>query len=116
MLSTNVEQQTIDDDAQTSADMADPLPEGSTWHEFGGAEIEPLLAHTTLVDAKWLLKFALGEVLPELKGVVPAWQQLPLEAKVGLKQLRRSKMVNLLPVAVLLAPLPAAGCGSALAL
>ena len=79
-----------------------PLPEGSTWHENGGAELEPLLAFTTLVCVRWLLNFAKGEVLPELKGVVPAWQQLPKdEAEVKVEQLRLSTMEYGLPIGVL---------------
>ena len=77
------------------------LPEGSTWHENGGAELEPLLAFTTLVCVRWLLKFAKGEVMPERKGVVPAWQQLPKEAEVKVEQLRASKWMAGLPVGVL---------------
>ena len=34
------------------------LPEGSTWHKHGGAELEPLLVFTTLICVRWLLKFA----------------------------------------------------------
>eukprot|EP00966_Prymnesium_polylepis_P130515 3018783-Prymnesium_polylepis.1 len=30
-----------------------PLPEGSTWHEYGGAELEPLLTFTVLVCERW---------------------------------------------------------------
>ena len=60
-----------------------PLPEGSTWYKNGGAELEPLFKSTTLVDARWLLKLARGEVLPESKGVVPAWQLLPAAAVVS---------------------------------
>ena len=58
------------------------LPPGSTWHKHGGEELEPLLAFTTLVDVRWLLKFAQRQVMPERKGVVPAWQELPAEAKL----------------------------------
>eukprot|EP00966_Prymnesium_polylepis_P198498 4600116-Prymnesium_polylepis.1 len=58
------------------------LPLGSTWHENGGAELEPLLAFTVLVCVRWLLKFAKGEVMPERKGVVPACQELPTDAIV----------------------------------
>ena len=81
------------------------LPEDSTWHKHGGAELEPLLVFTTLVCVRWLLKFAKGEILPTWQqgreGVVPAWQQLPKEAVVNVTQLRRSKWLYGLPVGVL---------------
>ena len=76
------------------------LPEGSTWYELGGAELEPCLASAFVVDVRWLLKFALGEVMPECEGVLPAWQQLPAAAEVKLEDLRRSKMKYNLPVGV----------------
>ena len=44
--------------------------------------------------------FAKGEVMPERKGVVPAWQQLPPEATLDLATLRQTTM-DRLPVAVL---------------
>ena len=87
-----------DAEAATAA-AAKPMPEDSGWEDLGGSELEPLLAHTTLVDAAWLLKLAQGEVMPEREGVVPPWQQLPPEAKVTLDELRQSQ--ELLPVAVL---------------
>ena len=65
-----------------------PLPEESTWRENGGVELEALFRCTTLVDARWLLKLAKGEVLPESGGVVPAWQKLPAAAVVTVAQLR----------------------------
>jgi len=77
------------------------LEAGSTWSRLGGGEIEPLLAYTDVIDAAWLLRFAKGEVMKERKGVVPAWQQVPPEAKLSLKQLRRTTMIFNLPVAVL---------------
>ena len=85
-----------------------PVPNGSTWHKNGGAELEPLLDFTTLIDVRWLLKVAEGEVtcvdergdqLPT--GVVPAWQQLPEEAKARLDQMWTSRMGYGLPVGVL---------------
>ena len=78
-----------------------PLPEESTWRENGGVELEALFRCTTLVDARWLLKLAKGEVLPESGGVVPAWQKLPAAAVVTVAQLRTSTMDFGLPVAVL---------------
>ena len=77
------------------------LPPGSTWHKHGGEELEPLLAFTTLVDVRWLLKFAQREIMLERKGVVPAWQELPAEAEVRLEALRASKWEHGLPVGVL---------------
>jgi hypothetical protein len=82
-----------------AAEAAEEMPEDSGWEDLGGRELEPLLAHTTLVDAGWLLKFAEGEAMPERKGVVPPWQLLPPEAKVTLQELRQS--TGFLPVAVL---------------
>lgn len=76
-------------------------PKGSRWHDFGGAELEPLLAFTDVIDAAWLLKLLDGEVMPECKGVVPPWQLVPPEAKLSLETLRRTTMDGLLPVAVL---------------
>ena len=73
------------DRERAAAEAARPLPDGSRWRDFGGAELEPHLAHTTVVDAAWLLKLALGEV-PEHKGVVPAWQDVPSDACVSLEQ------------------------------
>ena len=84
-----------EDEARAAEAAAQPLPEGSTWHVFGGAELEPHLAHTTVIDAKWLLELA------ERNGVVPPWQLVPPEAKVSLQQLRQSTMNGLLPIAVL---------------
>ena len=89
------------DTARLAKASAKKLPKGSTWHEWGGAELEPHLAATTIVDAAWLLKLAKHEVLPERKGIVPAWQQLPDEAKLDLATLRKSTMRFFLPVAVL---------------
>ena len=66
------------------AQIHEPLPAGSTWHELGGTDLEPHLTHTTLIDAAWLLKFALGEVMPERRGIVPAWQHLPRDATADL--------------------------------
>ncbi len=71
----------------------------SAWKSRSGTELEPLLAHTTLVDAGWLLKLAQGEAMPERKGVVPPWQLLPPEAKVSLKELRQTDYI--MPLAVL---------------
>ena len=76
-------------------------PDESAWHEFGGAELEPHLAATTIINVAWLLMFAKGEVMPERKGVVPAWQQLPPEATLDLATLRQTTMYGCLPVAVL---------------
>ena len=91
----------VEDEATAVAEAAKPLPEGSTWHRWGGNDLELLLAHTTIIDAAWLLKFARGEVMPERNGVVPAWQDLPPEAKLSLAKLRQTTMALSLPVAVL---------------
>ena len=94
------------DEERVKAEAAEPLPPRSTWGEdcgisYGGPEIEPLLAHTTLINVDWLVDFADRKVMPEREGVVPAWQQLPSEAIVSLTQLRQSTHGVGLPVAVL---------------
>ena len=94
------------DEERVKAEAAEPLPERSKWvkagsQEMGGPELEPLLAHTTLINVDWLVDFGDGKVMPEREGVVPAWQQLPPEAIVSLTQLRQTKYPLGLPVAVL---------------
>ena len=94
------------DEERVKAEAAEPLPEDSTWvnaygRPMGGPELEPLLAHTTLINVDWLVDFADRKVMPEREGVVPAWQQLPSEAIVSLTQLRQSTYGAGLPVAVL---------------
>ena len=101
------------DEERVKAEAAEPLPPGSTWVddgyvgesrsalELGGPELEPLLAHTTLINVDWLVDFADRKVMPEREGVVPAWQQLPSEAIVSLTQLRQTEYALGLPVAVL---------------
>ena len=88
-----------EDVLNAAAEAAKPLPEGSKWHDNGGKELEEILAFTTIIDAAWLLKFALREVMPERKGIVPAWQEVPAEAVVTLDDLRDTTM-GVLPVAV----------------
>ena len=87
--------------AHIAEESAQPLPSGSTWHRYGGAELEQLLEQTPPIDVGWLLKLALGEVMPDGKGVVPAWQQVPPEAVVSLDDLHHSTMRGFLPVLVL---------------
>ena len=94
------------DEERVKAEAAEPLPPGSKWVEcfgnsLGGPELEPLLAHTTLINVDWLVDFADRKVMPEREGVVPAWQQLPSEAIVSLTQLRQTRYGDGLPVAVL---------------
>ena len=89
------------DVARIEAERRQPLPEGSKWGRDGGDEIEPLLAFIDVIDAAWLLKLANGEVMPERKGVVPAWQDVPPEAKLSLTTLRKTTMELKLPIAVL---------------
>ena len=96
-----------EDVERAAAEAAKPLPEGSTWHfnpfgdRLGGEELEVHLAYTTLIDAAWLLKFLLGEVMPEREGVIPPWQDVPPEAVVKLEDLRHTTMELNLPIAVL---------------
>ena len=96
------------DEERVKAEAAEPLPPGSTWvvspsgkTSYGGPELEPLLAHTTLINVDWLVDFADRKVMPEREGVVPAWQQLPSDAIVSLTQLRQTTYWASLPVAVL---------------
>ena len=105
----NTEEGLAADEERVKAEAAEPLPEDSMWvaHPldpsilYGGPELEPLLAHTTLINVDWLVDFADRKVMPEREGVVPAWQQLPSEAIVPLTQLRQSTYRLGLPVAVL---------------
>ena len=90
-----------EDVEHAAAQAAKPLPEGSEWHSKGGKELEEHLAYTTLIDAAWLLKLLLGEVMPEREGVIPAWQDVPPEAVVKLEDLRHTTMSLNLPIAVL---------------
>ena len=85
---------------QTEAAVSDG-DDPTTWIEYGGAQLEPLLSFTTLLDVRWLLAFARCEVLPELGSVVPAWQALPAEAEVKLDDLQRSTWYSGLPVGAL---------------
>ena len=104
-----METQLAADEERVKAEAAAPLPPASTWvsslaldpPSVGGPELEPLLAHTTLINVDWLVDFADRKVMPEREGVVPAWQQLPSEAIVSLTQLRESTWNFGLPVAVL---------------
>ena len=58
------------------------------WFRNGGLELQPLLAFTTLVDVRWLVKMAKGLVNPELGGVLPAWQHLPHAAVATLDSMQ----------------------------
>ena len=89
------------DVARIEAERREPLPEGSEWKAYGGDEIERILPFIDVIDASWLLKLAKGEVMPERKGVVPAWQDVPPEAKLSLATLRKTTMDLKLPIAVL---------------
>ena len=100
-LSQDPEAQLAADEARINEEAQRPLPEGSMWKNFGGEELEALLAHTDVINAAWLLKLVNGEVMPEREGVVPAWQDVPPEAKLSLATLRRTTMMLKLPVAVL---------------
>lgn len=98
----------VADAERIAAEAAVPLPLGARWSgdlgdctNYAGHELEPHFAATTVIDAEWLLKLAEGKVMPTRKGVVPAWQQLPPEAKVSLTTLRKTTMMSWLPIAVL---------------
>jgi len=97
--------------------------ESSTWAEYGGKEMELHLSYTTLINVRWMLRFAKGEVpswefrderVPggsseslRVPGrdcyKIPAWQQLPPDgsAEVVLEQLEASRMEYGLPIGVL---------------
>ena len=69
--------------------------------EYGAAELEPLLECTTLVDIRWLARFAAQEG-DDLKPI-PSWQALPPEAEVQKAQLEAYMGIGL-PVLVLSYP------------
>ena len=69
--------------------------------EYGAAELEPLLAFTTLVDIRWLARFAAQED-DDLKPI-PSWQALPPEAVVQKAQLEAYTGIGL-PILVLSYP------------
>ena len=74
---------------------------GSDWVHFGGESLEPLLEHTTLVDARYLVALA------EAGGIVPRWQDLPECAKITPANVWRLRVCadgHMLPVCVLSYP------------
>ncbi|CAK0796002.1 unnamed protein product [Prorocentrum cordatum] len=73
----------------------------SCWVQYGGESLEPLLEHTSLVDAEFLVDLA------DKGGIVPRWQELPEVAKIGpanVWQLRCCAFHYFLPVVVLSYP------------
>ena len=73
----------------------------SDWVHYGGESLEPLLEHTTLVDARYLVALA------EAGGIVPRWQDLPECAKItpaNVWRLRVCADFSMLPVCVLSYP------------
>ena len=52
-------------------------PGDGLWEKFGGRELESMLADLDLVDARWLVDLA------DMGGVLPRWQQVPTEARIG---------------------------------
>jgi len=68
---------------------------------MGGPELEPPFAFTDVIDVAWLVDFAAGKVMAERKGVVPASQGLPPEAKVSITELRKTTYSHGLSVAIL---------------
>ena len=76
-------------------------PKERDWSAFGGAWLEPLLEHTTLIDARYFLALA------DAGGIVPRWQELPEAARITPANVWRLKAeVNYtqLPVLVLSYP------------
>ena len=57
---------------------ADPF---SDWVQYGGAELEPFCAFTSLVCIRYLLRLA------RERRTIEAWQRLPAEAFVSLAQM-----------------------------
>ena len=53
-----------------------PKDKGGYWSRYGGAWLEPLLEHTTLIDARYFLALA------DAGGIVPRWQELPEAARI----------------------------------
>ena len=74
----------------------------SDWSSLGGEWLEPLLEHTTLIDARYLLALA------DAGGIVPRWQELPEAARITPANVWRLKaavsMLGQLPVLVLSYP------------
>ena len=68
------------------------------WQVYGGPALEKLFAHTAVVDALWLLRFAKGQATiaswkparssGRKRPVVPPWQHLPPESLVPLEVLQ----------------------------
>ena len=79
------------------------LPKGWDHPHSGSAELEPFMEHVTLVDVRWLVKFGDGMVLPERRGVITAWQELPSEALAEMSALKRYTGHNL-PIVVVSYP------------
>jgi len=73
---------------------------GSQWVSAGGPAMEAMLVSTDLVDAQYLVALA------EAGGIVPSWQECPLEARINRDSVWRLRcwgFVNL-PVLVLSYP------------
>jgi hypothetical protein len=86
------------------------LRPNSTWKKCGGLQLEELglFKYTRVVDVRWLLSFAKGEVSFESSmpypshRAVPAWQDVPANAIVPLDTLRDARMpYDALPILVL---------------
>lgn len=77
---------------------------GSAWHRFGGSELEPLLRDITLVSVRWLLRLARQEELPQRKGVLPPWHELPLNAEARLDEMRAADLDRGLPIVCVSCP------------
>ena len=77
-----------------------PKDKHGRWSRFGGAWLEPLLEHTTLIDARYLLALA------DAGGIVPRWQELPEAARITPANVWRLKAAAgfQLPVLVLSYP------------
>ena len=78
-----------------------PIDERGWWSTLGGEWLEPLLGHTTLIDARYFLALA------DAGGIVPRWQQLPEAARItpaNVWRLKPAVFSGQLPVLVLSYP------------
>jgi len=88
------------EEAEMSFALAGASSATYSWKQLGGDELEELSACTGILSVRWLIDFIEGRVMPERRGVLPAWQELPPEAFVSITELRRSTYYWGLPIAV----------------
>ena len=76
-----------------------PSPRAASGDKMAATRSSPSSPSSTSSTPRGCSQLANGEVMPERKGVVPAWQDVPPEAKLSLTTLRKTK--QRLPIAVL---------------